>query len=253
MTDQMTVQKQGNYAVPGAIGGLALGGVGGYFADKAGFGLSKAKYTSFDDIIKESKDSFKPSDNASEEVKTALSKLEAKKAEYRTEVENAVKGKGVWDAKVKTEGEAVDAAVRDFKTKYETKFNEILEKAKNGTLIDGKAAITDEAAAKKEAHKYIKENLAKDEMKEIAEAKKAIGEARTKLVDKAKAENVKSYKVVDKLDDTLKTKKEALWNSIKDDAGKIKTPNKWMNALIGAGALALIGLGVGAAMKKDQA
>ena len=47
--------------------------------------------------------------------------------------------------------------------------------------------------------------------------------------------------------------KNAAKEAIEKDLGKIKTPNKLVNGLIAGTALALVGLGIGSSMKKDQA
>lgn len=46
--------------------------------------------------------------------------------------------------------------------------------------------------------------------------------------------------------------KNAAKEAIEKDLGKIKTPNKLVNGLIAGTALALVGLGIGSSMKKDQ-
>ena len=54
MTEDYAVQQKTS-ATPYLLGGAAVGATGGYFVDKIpGFnGISKAKYASFDDILKE--------------------------------------------------------------------------------------------------------------------------------------------------------------------------------------------------------
>ena len=99
----------------------------------------------------------------------------------------------------------------------------------------------------------------KDVAKKLEEAKKA-AEARAKelglnakeLTDDELAKILKDKGIGTKEEFLAKTKNAAK-EAIEKDLGKIKTPNKLVNGLIAGTALALVGLGIGSSMKKDQA
>lgn len=99
----------------------------------------------------------------------------------------------------------------------------------------------------------------KDVAKKLEDAKKA-AETRAKelglnakeLTDDELAKILKDKGIGTKEEFLAKTKNAAK-EAIEKDLGKIKTPNKLVNGLIAGTALALVGLGIGSSMKKDQA
>ena len=65
------------------------------------------------------------------------------------------------------------------------------------------------------------------------------------------AEGEKLLKELGTKEEYTKKLKDAAREALEKDLGKFKTPNRWANAAIGAAALAIAGLGIGAMMKKD--
>ena len=89
--------------------------------------------------------------------------------------------------------------------------------------------------------------------KQAAEARaKELGLTAKELTDDELAKILKDKGIGTKEEFLAKTKNAAK-EAIEKDLGKIKTPNKLVNGLIAGTALALVGLGIGSSMKKDQA
>ena len=90
-----------------------------------------------------------------------------------------------------------------------------------------------------------------ESMKQKAEARaKELGLTAKELSDDELAKILKEKGIGTKEEFLAKTKNAAK-EAIEKDLGKIKTPNRLVNGLIAGAALALVGLGIGAAAKKD--
>lgn len=237
MTEDYAVQQKAP-AGPYLLGGAALGATGGYFIDKIPGkfnGIPKSKYASFDDILKEKKDFFTKTENMSDELKEAASKIQTEREAVTTFIkENASKAK--WADKVKTEGEALATKSSELKTAYKAAVDSI--KA-NKDSIDALKGITDDTELTKAAKKYLQENMDKEEYKAVKEALTKCKEASKALRDKVKAEGAPA-KVIDGLAD----KKTTAWEAVKEQAAKFKTGNKWLNAVAGGVLLAAIALAI---------
>ena len=130
MADELAIQQvqqnQGS-VTPYVIGGAAVGGVGGYLSP---VGVKKPKYTSFDDILKESEDTFK------------------------TQIEKDTENKTFWE----TAQKHVEA-VKNAEKEYDDKVAKIKEESKTAT---GQLPADNEAAKKlTEAQKAYDDELAK--------------------------------------------------------------------------------------------
>lgn len=116
MTDELAIQQNKPSAWPYALGGAAIGGVGGALAAGKGYGIP-SKYSSYEDILAESEDTFKKqiekggeNKGAWETAQSAAQKVKDAEAEYDRLVEEVKNSKS-------TEAIPEDAQVRkDLKT-----------------------------------------------------------------------------------------------------------------------------------------
>ena len=234
MTDEMTLQGQRPSAAPFLLGGAALGATAGYFVDKTGWnGVPKAKYTSMEDILKESKDTFTKND-IPDGLKDDAKKLGDARAEYIKYIKDNAKFKSELDAEAKVLAEKTTA----YKDATKTAVDGIIAKIKNNEIEIKDLDKTKDEDVLKAARKYLKEHIGEDAYKDVKEALTAQKEARTALEAKAKSAGVEAHKVVE----GLKDKGDKIFEGIKDSAAKFKTANKWLNALIGGSVLALAAL-----------
>ena len=120
--------------------------------------------------------------------------------------------------------------------------------------IDAENLSESEIATKAEEALKGKDVATKlESAKQAAEARaKELGLTAKELTDDELAKILKDKGIGTKEEFLAKTKNAAK-EAIEKDLGKIKTPNKLVNGLIAGTALALVGLGIGSSMKKDQA
>ena len=114
MTDELSIQpqiQQKSNALPYALGGAAIGGVGGYFTP-----MLQKSYSSYEDIINESEDTFKK------------------------QIEKGGDNKTAWET-AKTHAEKINNA--------ETEYNKLVEQVKTEGASVEKSLPADNAAAKK--------------------------------------------------------------------------------------------------------
>ena len=182
MSDELQVQHSSSstpYAVTGGLLGGAAGGFGAHY-------LTKPKYGSYEEIIKEAKDSTDFSSKIEKAEGDEKKFLEAAKdlAEKRTAAETEYdKDFEAWKKENPTTEKNVDAKYEELKA-AQTKAEEELE-AKKKTLIDeqieiiknqpvkeGEAALTEEQI-KQKATEAVKESAYKKETKAVNAAKKA--------------------------------------------------------------------------------
>ena len=129
------------------------------------------------------------------------------------------------------------------------KFKEFLGKAESS--METVAGMSKEDAIKHLEGKDVATKL--EHFKQAAEARaKELGLTAKELTDDELAKILKDKGIGTKEEFLAKTKNAAK-EAIEKDLGKIKTPNKLVNGLIAGTALALVGLGIGSSMKKDQA
>ena len=261
MTDEMTVQAQRPSAVPYLLGGATLGGVGGYFSP---VGVQKPKYASYQDILKESEDTFKKNiDNSKDDVKKVYQEAQKQKGlvetaqkTYDTEIEKIMNEHAAYDTKVKTFGEAFDEAA----VKVKNAENDIIDKLKNkikageidgitkeaGEKLDDKA-LADKAGEILKDDTKLSKAFKEDELEALKKAKESMKNAKETLEKEAKEAGVKAEKILSEegknlkeaAEKTLKDVMETAEKALKDDLSKIKVPNKVLNAIIGAGILGL--------------
>ena len=264
MTDEMTLQNQRPSAIPYLLGGAAVGGTAGYFSP---WGVKKAKYESFDDIIKEANDTFTSAKNEAEgEAKKAYEEIDPK----RTEILAAQEKKDAEVARLTEQHSAYDPKLAGEQVVKDLASAENAEKnAKEGLLGKVKAGIKDgsveitgltkedaakltEEQLKEKAEAFIKDEAKckekfETEMNKVSEAKTKVAEAKTAVTNKAaelkvSAEKILSEEGKNKIkvveDGFAKSKKEA-GEALKTQMEKIKTPHKWVNAAIVGTVLAL--------------
>ena len=264
MADDVTLQNQRPSAIPYLLGGAAVGGTAGAFSP---WGVTKPKYESFDDIIKESEDSFTSAKNeAKDEVKTAYEQIETKRNEIlaqekatKAEVAKLTEQHSAYDPKLA--GEQVVKDLESAENAVKNTEESLLTKVKTG-IKDGSVEIAglskDDAAKltedqlKEKAEAFIKDEAKckekfETEVNKIAEAKKAVTEAKTKVTEKAAELKVSAEKILSEdgkkaikaVEDGFATAKKNAAEAVKDNMAKIKGPLRWANALIAGGALAL--------------
>lgn len=120
--------------------------------------------------------------------------------------------------------------------------------------IDAENLSESEIATKAEEALKGKDVATKlEDAKKVAEARaKELGLNAKELTDEELTKILKDKGIGTKEEFLAKTKNAAK-EAIEKDLGKIKTPNKLVNGLIAGTTLALVGLGIGSSMKKDQA
>lgn len=142
--------------------------------------------------------------------------------------------------------ETDDKGVRKAYGKLRKKFPEFFTEPSK--LSDSEIATKAEEALK---GKNVATKL--ESAKQVAEARaKELGLTAKELTDDELAKILKDKGIGTKEEFLAKTKNAAK-EAIEKDLGKIRTPNKFVNGLIAGTALALVGLGIGSSMKKDQA
>ena len=240
MTESYGVDSTKKSGTPAVLTGIAGGTIAYFLAEKKGFGHSKQKYNSLDDIIREKKDTFESElkkEGISEEQKSAYEVVKKAKEDYSTKFKELVgkNGKNLkWDEKVKTEGEAFNAEAEKFKKAYQDAIKNLKKGNING--FDQKKFAKENLD--KEAKKYLKEHIADENFKAVKEAKEALAKARKTLTDKVTKEGVEAHKIVDK--EALKKYGEELWKGVEEKAKTIKAPRSLLTAGVTAAALAAI-------------
>ena len=266
MTDEMTTQTQRPSAVPYLLGGAAVGGTAGYFSP---WGVTKPKYESFDDILKEANDTFtsaKEDVKDKEDLKKAYDEIEVKRndilAQEKTKNEEIAKlteKHSAYDPKLAGEQVVKDLAAAENAEKAAK--DGLLDKVKTG-IKDGSVEIT--GLSKEDAAKLTEEQLKekaeafiKDEAKckekfeaeltAVTNAKTKVTEAKTAVTNKAAELKVSAEKILSEegknaikaVETKFESSKKAAGDAVKTQMEKIKTPHRWVNAAILAGTAAL--------------
>ena len=271
MSDEMMLQNQRPSAVPYVLGGAAIGGAAG--AMQPWVGVKKPKYASFDDILKDSKDTFAKAkeDAKKDDVKEAYNKIIAEREAYDKVAATATDAKkcvladetmASWDPELETAGKAWEEAGNKVTAEKTNVIEDIKTKIKNGEIevaemTKEEAAAAEDAVLQEKAEVYFRENEAKlaEESSAVKDSAKLLNDAKaeeTRLrgeLDKVaqekgkKAEKIlteEGKKAIADIEKTLTEAKSSASEALKDVLGKIKKPNKLMNGIIGAATLAIL-------------
>ena len=261
MTEDLAMQqkRKGNYAIPGAIAGAAIGGVGGAAAAHyKNWGYTqKPSEEQIAKMFEQAPDTFNGKiENASGDVKTFYEKVKAEAENvngikdgfesYKKELEKNIEydlEKDLPDGELKNK---LNEACDSYKTARST-----------ATLnIEGinELAKTNPKEAEQKINEYIKEH----NLETFNKYENAITEAKNELLKLEKYKNQIDKGLTEKygaatLDDSLKLAKEKGLENIKEYAEKVKIGNKTVTGLIAGAGVALAGALIGYAIKKDQA
>lgn len=241
MTQNYAVEQKRPSVLPRMIVGTGVGAAAGWGLSKID-ALKAPKYSSFYDILADSKDIFEAAkkDGASEEVKNLAQTV-------RENVSNFYKGiKPTVDA-VKNTMTAEKTTLAEAKTKFKDLWtngvNDVITKIKSGDVkIDGfDAAAADEKAILNQARKYLRGNMT-DELKN---AQNTLKEAANKLKFGNLEFSEDQKKVItEKVDDA--------WKAVKDKVKDVKVPKTKMFLGIGAGVGLLLALLLRPKAKKEE-
>ena len=253
MSDDLAV-KQNSSSLPlglgvlGAAGGAYVGNNVDNWTKGKFLGVSKPKYTSFDDIIKEKEDAFTKTENLSEEVKKNLEEIGNKRNEFREFVKNNAQNAQYNEALKDVVNERASKA-NDLKNVYNAALEEVKTKIADGKInIDGLDKTKPEEVANA-AKKYIKAHINDDaSLKAVKDSRDAVKTATEAIKTKAAEANVSAHRVIEGLD----AQKAAAWDAIKDKAAEFKTGNKLWNAVIGGAVLGLALLGIGSLINNSK-
>ena len=256
---QQTPQQRGNYAVPGLIAGGAIGGAGGVIAASKGLGIQTKP--DLDKVFAQKPDVFdKQIEKAEGEIKTAwetakewATKIQDKNTEYES------MSKKLEDTlpKINEYRKALAKELYELK-KADPDYKKLVEAVKNA-----KASVTDHINASSNLSKKIEELTKKaienisnsDTAKNYINIKAELEKEGFNIINKG--QNILKGKNLlkqlsdkkDSINEIVNQAKEAL----KESADKFKLPSKTWTGIAAGAALALAGLAIGAAVKKDEA
>lgn len=231
MTQNMAVDQKKPSALPSVLLGTGVGAAAGWGLSKID-ALKKPKYTSFNDILKDSKDIFEAAkkEGASEEVKNTATTVRDALREYYNGIRPTIDA--AKDA-MTTEKTAVTEAKTKFKELWEKATNELVTKIKAGEKIEGLEIAS--GASDKEILTQVRKHLRSNMTDELKEAQTKLKDASKKLHDTA----------LDKLTDdqkkVLTEKADDVWKNLKDKVKDIKVPRTGMMLAAGAGVGLLLG------------
>lgn len=237
------VQSVGNEnkrpgVLPYALGGTAAGAAAGWGLSKLDF-TKAAKYSSWQDILKDSKDLFKAAkeEGASEAVKEAKTAIESAKTTFKDAVKNLSEHSDAYKnlSQYADRNTALEA--------YKTKLADFVSQAKEGKLgFDAAGKTGDELtkAAKEHVNKLVKNG--DDKVKDLKDALTALKDKNKALKDHVTKEKVQVFKeTTENITKTVKEASDKAWESVKD---KVKDFKKPRTAMLAAG-LAAVGLVAG--------
>lgn len=238
------VQSVGNETkrpsvLPYALGGTAAGALAGWGLSKAGF-TQGAKYSSWQDILKDSKDDFKKMVDAAGDNAEKKKGVEAVRGAYTTYKDSVRKLAEHSDA-YKNLAEFKPAM--DARQAAKDAIDNLVNEAKQGKLgfeVGEKTGDELTKAAKEHVNKLIKNK--DDKVKVATDALATLKEKNKALAAKAKEGNVQIFK------ETIETNKNkakeaatTAWEAVKDKVKDFKKPR----TLLLAGGLAVAGLVAG--------
>ena len=209
--------------------------------------LSKKNKATRKALIKNLTAEYGCTEDKLENVLSKRIKIAQKYDSYIQKVEDANRGdKPLIEAYTKKRNKLVADETKTILAKFKKNFPQFAK-------IDAENLSDSEIAAKAEEALKGKDVATKlESAKQAAEARaKELGLTAKELTDDELAKILKDKGIGTKEEFLAKTKNAAK-EAIEKDLGKIKTPNKLVNGLIAGAALALVGLGIGSSMKKDQ-
>lgn len=210
--------------------------------------LSKKNKATRKALIKKLTAEYGCTDDKLENVLSKRIKIAQKYDSFIQKAEDANRGdKPLIEAYAKKRNKLVADETKTILAKFKKNFPQFAK-------IDAENLSDSEIATKAEEALKGKDVATKLEAaKNAAEARaKELGLTAKELTDEELAKILKDKGIGTKEEFLAKTKNAAK-EAIEKDLGKIKTPNKLVNGLIAGTALALVGLGIGSSMKKDQA
>ena len=210
--------------------------------------LSKKNKATRKALIKKLTAEYGCTDDKLENVLSKRIKIAQKYDSYIQKVEDANRGdKPLIEAYAKKRNKLVADETKTILAKFKKNFPQFAK-------IDAENLSDSEIATKAEEALKGKDVATKlESAKQAAEARaKELGLSAKELTDDELAKILKDKGIGTKEEFLAKTKNAAK-EAIEKDLGKIKTPNKLVNGLIAGAALALVGLGIGSSMKKDEA
>ena len=141
-----------------------------------------------------------------------------------------------------------DKAVQDARTRLAEQFDRVYS-VKPATLTADEIATKADDAAKAAIEKSGFKTRLETAKNAAAEEAKKLGLTAKELTDDELVKILKEKGLGSK-EEYLAQLKKAAQEAVEKDLGKIKGPNKWVNAAIAAAALGLVGLGIGKAVNK---
>ena len=210
--------------------------------------LSKKNKATRKALIKKLTAEYGCTDDKLENVLSKRIKIAQKYDSFIQKVEDANRGdKPLIEAYAKKRNKLVADETKIILAKFKKNFPQFAK-------IDAENLSDSEIATKAEEALKGKDVATKlESAKQAAEARaKELGLTAKELTDDELAKILKDKGIGTKEEFLAKTKNAAK-EAIEKDLGKIRTPNKLVNGLIAGTALALVGLGIGSSMKKDQA
>lgn len=238
MTQNYAVDQKRPSALPGMVVGAGAGALAGWGLSKIDY-LKKAKYNSFEDIMKDSKDIFESAkkNGASEETKNLASSVRETLSNYYKGIKPTVDA--VKDG-MTNEKTALTEAKTKFKDLWNNGVNDVVNNIKKGDVkIEGlDVAKADDKEILNKARKYLRENMTDD----LKTAQSKLKEATDKFKNLEFSEEQKKA-ITEKADDA--------WKAIKDKVKDIKVPRTGLAIGIGAGVGLLLGLLLKPKAKKE--
>lgn len=245
MTQDLSVQSKRPSAIPYAVGGAAVG-------TAAGWGLSKipalqgARYSSWKDILRDSKDLFEAAskDGASDTVKDAATAIKTAKESFINTVKNLGEHSDAYKnlSQYAERGNAAEA--------FKTKFADFVAQAKDGKLgFDAAGKTGDELskAAKEYVNKLMKNG--DEKVKDLSDALKTLKDKNTALSQYVSENKIQVFKETsENIQKTVKEASGKAWEAVKDKVKDFKAP-KTKSLMIGG---AVVGLLLGALLLRPK-
>lgn len=235
------VQSVGNEnkrpgVLPYALGGAAAGTAAGWGLSKLNF-TKTAKYSSWQDVLKDSKDLFKAAkeEGAADNVKEAATSVKENLRKYYENIRPTIESVKNSMTKEKT---ALNEAHTKFKDLWNSEATKIVEKIKDKTITikDLDPATASEEKILKEARKYLRDNMTDD----LKTAQKNIHDAANKFKE-LNFDEAQTKLIKEKADDA--------WKAVQDKVKGFKAPRTKMLAIGGA----VLGLLTGAFLLRPKA
>lgn len=242
MTQNMAVEQKRPSALPGMLIGGTAGAAAGWGLSKID-ALKKPKYSSFEDILKDSKDIFEAAkkDGASDDVKNIATNVRQNISKFYKDVKPTIDA--VKDG-MTTEKTALAEAKTKFKDLWSKGVDDIVEQIKKGDVkIEGlDAATADNNEIVNKARKYLREHMTDD-----------LKDAQGKLKEAANKLKFGNLKFTDEQNKTIGEKAKEAWNAIDDKVKNIKTPRTGLMLAGGAALGIILGLLLKPKAKKEEA